>query len=218
MKTSKILIVVFFVVLMVSFCACSRSQESATNSSESINSGEIEEDLSESSTSKSDETNDAEGSHNTNGSEEDVLDVTNNKNKFFLTSKEAQIGEEITLTLSLIGEVSICRYSIQIEYDNVVLQLKTYDEELSVFSPIVYPQKDVNGKITDNTSGIIRLEWANANNITKEGKIAEFVFRVCDIAVAKTEVRITVNGANCISNSTVVEAEYSVKNAIITIQ
>ena len=218
MKITKILIVIlsFILVSMTFGCSCSKNQELAVDLSENTSIQEEQKDnVNESSMPKSEEINNVDELKNINSTDEYI---TSNKNNFFLTSKEAQIGDEVTLTLSLVGNVSICRYSIQITYDNVVLKLIDYDAELGAFSPVVYPQKDDYGNVIDNTNGTINLEWANATNIKKEGKIIELVFKVRNISVAKTEVCITVNGVNYILDSTVVEAEYSVKNAVITIK
>ena len=147
------------------------------------------------------------------------LEITEKEetNVFFLNSESAMIGDEITITLSLTGNVSICRYSTIIEYDNAVLELVDYDAELSAFSPIVNPEKDDKGNIIGESNGFIGLEWAHATNINKADKIIEMRFKVRDIAVAKTKIEVKVKGVSMLSDSMVVDAGYSVVDSVVTI-
>lgn len=120
---------------------------------------------------------------------------------------------EMTAILRLSGEVSVCRYSLSIDYDDSALKLIDYDEELCSLSPIVFPGKDGDGKIAEEfQQGQIKLEWAHAVNITKAGEIIELKFIIIDEQNENKALKLNVNAVNQIVNDEVKDAEFSIKD------
>lgn len=130
-------------------------------------------------------------------------------NVFSLDGELSSDKKQVVATLSLKGDISICRYSISLKYDTAVLELADYDEQLGVYTPVIFPGKDESGKINDDGFGRVNLEWASAKNITKESDIAELTFNIKDKNAKKTNIEVLVKDVNELNDSIVIDADYN---------
>ena len=146
---------------------------------------------------------------------EDHISDDPNVNVFSLAVTEDS-DDEVTVQLSLSGDVSLCRYSLTIQFDSNALDLLSYDEDLSVFSPVVYPGKNADGtaaQIPEN--GIINLEWANAGNVEKEGEIINITFEKNSSFSESTRVCLNVKDVNIFTDGIVSETDYNSKGVAV---
>lgn len=142
-----------------------------------------------------------------------------NSNLFALSYEKGQKENQIIVLLSIKQEVTLCRYSLSVNYDSEALSLVDYDSDLSVYSPVVNPEKDDNGFIVPNgEAGNINLEWASATNVTKEAEIIEMTFEILPTSLERTSVDLTVKSVEKMSGDELVSAEYSVENAEIDLK
>lgn len=130
-------------------------------------------------------------------------------NVFSLDGKLSEDKKQIVATLSLKGDISICRYSISLKYDTAALELADYDEQLGVYTPVIFPGKDESGEISDDGFGRVNLEWASAKNIRKESDIAKLIFNIKDKNAKKTNIEVLVKDVNELNDSIVIDADYN---------
>ena len=140
-------------------------------------------------------------------------------NVFVMSGAEGNVGDTVTVTLSLKGKVSLCRYSMVLNYDDSVLQLVTYDAELSIYLPTVNPEKDEYGAIINSglSNGTINLEWAQSSNKTKVADIIELEFKIIGKTSPTTAIEVKSNGCTMISGTNQVNADYSCVNGYVTV-
>lgn len=146
-------------------------------------------------------------------------DIDNTDVNVFTLEQISSDNDTVTVQLSLNGKVSICRYSATVVFDSNCLELIDYDEELSAYSPVVYPGKDDKGKITNvPESGIVNLEWASAKNLTKEGQIINLVFNKTEKFTDSTTIRLKIKGVNTFTDDIVVETEYGSNELVVKLK
>lgn len=149
---------------------------------------------------------------------EDHYSKNENANVFGFQRVEST-DDTVTVQLSLSGEISLCRYSLSIKFDNNALELIDYDAELGVYSPVVYPGKNDDGSIIAiPEAGIINLEWASANNVSKEGDIILLTFTKNRSAVGSTSINLFVKGVNAINDDVVSDVEYNSRSIAIDLR
>lgn len=147
----------------------------------------------------------------------DTIAVFSDSKNIFALEGEAEDGSVI-VTLSLKGTVSLCRFFATLKYDPEVLKLTGYDAELSLYAPVVNPEKDDDGNIVGDPNGVINLSWATSSNKTRKADIIELYFDVVDATKAAAAVDVVVNGIKQISNSEQVDVEYAVTCCVIPLQ
>ncbi|MBQ8840013.1 MAG: InlB B-repeat-containing protein [Clostridia bacterium] len=133
---------------------------------------------------------------------EDVVAVySDSSNVFKLSSTTGSVGDTVKIKLSLDGSVSLCAFSLSISYDKNMLKLVNYNNELSVYTPMVNPEKDSQtGSLTEGADGKINLAYASSANKTVCADIIELEFEILLSSYDATSLTVAVNGATEISN------------------
>ena len=125
-------------------------------------------------------------------------------------------NDTVTATLSLKGNVSLCLYSLAINYDKDKLQLIDYDDQLGIYMPsAVNPEKDDYGNLTENSDGSIQLSWASSNNKTKKQDIIEFTFKIRNSISGKAAITTLVKDVTVIQNQVQVNANYNSVDLVV---
>lgn len=125
-------------------------------------------------------------------------------------------NDTVTATLSLKGNVSLCLYSLAINYDKDKLQLIDYDDQLGIYMPsAVNPEKDDYGNLTENSDGSIQLSWASSNNKTKKQDIIEFTFKIRNGISEKAAITTLVKDVTVIQNQVQVNANYNSVDLVV---
>lgn len=127
-------------------------------------------------------------------------------NVFVVSGEKSKNGKRLKVTVSLEGNVSICNFKLGIRFDSTRLKLIDYDNELSVYSPTVNPDKK-GSKIQWNrgVSDIIELTWASADNCTSNADIIELEFEVLDSVDEADWILLSVEDIGELNDSFVVE-------------
>ena len=158
------------------------------------------------------------GNYNNVIKNENVIAVySDNANVFMVIGEEGNVDDIITVTLSLKGNVSLCRYFLTLHYDNTVLELVDYDAELSLYAPTTNPEKDDEGNIIGNANGVINVTWAASSNKTKKADIIELQFRIVKAADNGAKIDIEVHAVQKISGTEQVDADYSCISSTVTV-
>jgi len=137
-----------------------------------------------------------------------VATYSDSKNVFNVESASGNVGDTVTLLVSVGGNVKTCGFDMTIYYDNSVLELVSYDSELDL--DVV-----VNADTLDN--GII-LNFSAATERTKSRDIIELTFRIKNNTKATTNVRIEMTSIKEIKEAAIVDSEYKIVEGVITIQ
>lgn len=130
-------------------------------------------------------------------------------NIFKLTGDVDNNNNLATVTLALDGNVSLCRFFLTVTYDPQLLKLVDYDNELSLYSPVVNPEKNENGEIVGDADGKINLSWAQSSNKNKKLDIIEMQFEILGGNNDITGVDVIVNGIEMLSGSEHVDVGYT---------
>lgn len=149
--------------------------------------------------------------------EEVVAVYSDEANVFKITSTNGKVGQTVKVTLSLEGNVSLCAFSLSLDYDAQKLKLVNYNNELSAYSPMVNPEKDANGKISADNGGKINLAYAASTNKTLSASIIELEFEVLDSNAEAAGISVTINSVKSIDGATQKIADATTTNSLISI-
>lgn len=120
-------------------------------------------------------------------------------NVFSLEEKAANIGDTFTMLLTLDGTIKLCGFDFELCYDTSVLELVSYDDELSV--DLVSSHNSQNGQLRFNYSSGIK-------NRTKRAEVIELTFRVLNTEKAYSEVSLKPVSVICLNeNNDILSAE-----------
>ena len=130
------------------------------------------------------------------------------KNIFTVESATGNIGDNVTLLVSIDGKVKTCGFDITIYYDNVILELVTYDSDLDL--DVV-----VNTEYLDN--GVL-LNFSAATEKTKSREIIELTFRIKDTTADATSVYVEMTSVKEMDGSTIIDSTCEFVEGVVTIQ
>lgn len=132
-------------------------------------------------------------------------------NVFVVKTKKIK-KNRIKIIVSLEQIVNLCNFKIGLRYDNQALKLLDYDNELSVYSPTVNPEKDGNEiQWERGANDIIKMTWASAKNCTTSGDIISMEFEVLDKHEGSIPVTLTVEEIGMLDETyTVVKPDYKI--------
>lgn len=126
------------------------------------------------------------------------------KNVFMISSETGNIGDTVTVLVSVDGSVNICGFDFTIMYDPA-LELISYDEDLDL---------DVVANANKLTNGIILNSSANSNK-TKQRDIIEMTFRITDNSKPALPINIIMTSAKEISGNLILDTQYTIVNGVV---
>lgn len=130
------------------------------------------------------------------------------KNIFTVESATGNIGDTVTLLVSIDGKVKTCGFDITIYYDNAILELVTYDSDLDL--DVV-----VNTEYLEN--GVL-LNFSAATEKTKSREIIELTFRIKDTTAGATSVYVEMTSIKEMDGSTIIDSTCEFVEGVVTIQ
>jgi len=148
--------------------------------------------------------------------EADPTADASNLSNVFVVEEGIDNDGDISVTILLRGNVSICRISAFLFYDHEALELIDYDAETGIIVPLVNPPKNDDGSLSKSLDpGTVRIEWANATNVTKQTDVLKLVFRK---KLDNAAVSFKINAVNQIIDNAVVEVDYNIQNSELVIK
>lgn len=131
---------------------------------------------------------------------------SDNENVFVVSSATGNVGDTVTLLVSIDGTVNVCGFDITLNYDSN-LELISYDEDLDL-DVIANPNRIENGII---------LNFSSNTNKTKQRDIIEVTFRIKDTDKDTLPVNISVTSAKESVGKDYVDIIYSIVNGVVYI-
>lgn len=142
-----------------------------------------------------------------------IESLEHTRNNVFVLSREMdKTNKKLKVYLSLEGEVSVCNFKLGMSFDTQYLKLLDYDNELSVYSPTVYPEKNDTGiQWERGINDVVEMTWASAKNRTVNDVIISFEFEVIDDIGADIPITLSVEEIGTLNDSfTVVQPAYEI--------
>lgn len=128
------------------------------------------------------------------------------ENVFVVSGATGNVGDTVTLLVSIDGTVNVCGFDITLNYDSN-LELISYDEDLDL-DVIANPNRIENGII---------LNFSSNTNKTKQRDIIEVTFRIKDTDKDTLPVNISVTSAKESVGKDYVDIIYSIVNGVVYI-
>lgn len=123
----------------------------------------------------------------------------------FTVKSERDKSGKIRVVISLEQNVSICTYKLGVRFDSQYLKLLDYDNELSLYSPTVNPEKKGNEiQWERGANDVIEMTWASAKNCTANGDIISMEFEVVGKYEGAVPVTLAVEDIGVLNESSMV--------------
>lgn len=143
---------------------------------------------------------------NVNQNEAVTAVYSDEKNVIKASSIDGQVGNTVTVLVSLEGIVKTCGFDMDIMYDPN-LELVSYDDDLDL-DIITNPNRYENG---------MKLNFTSTTDKTKQRDIIELKFRIKNTASRKLPINITVKSIKEIINYNPLNTEYTIIDGIVTV-
>ena len=141
--------------------------------------------------------------------DESVIAVYNDsKNVFTVESASGNVGDTVTLLVSVDGKVKTCGFDMTIYYDNTMLYLVSHDSELDL---------DVVANAAYLDNGVL-LNFSAATEKTKRREIIALTFRIKDTTATATSVTVEMTSIKEIEGTSIIDSSFKIVEGVVTIQ
>lgn len=141
--------------------------------------------------------------------DESVIAVYNDsKNVFTVESASGNVGDTVTLLVSVDGKVKTCGFDMTIYYDNTMLDLVSHDSELDL---------DVVANAAYLDNGVL-LNFSSATEKTKRREIIALTFRIKDTTATATSVTVEMTSIKEIEGTSIIDSSFKIVEGVVTIQ